>query len=73
MPLLLIILIWIGIAGLALATWLWLREQSRRGVVEAIGGREHGKLLPSGRRFGSTGRTRGGLGRNGWNRCVGKD
>jgi tight adherence protein C len=38
MPLLLIILIWVGIAGVALATWLWLREQSRRGVVEAIGG-----------------------------------
>jgi len=38
MPVLLIVLIWIGIAGLALATWLWLREQSRRGVVQAIGG-----------------------------------
>lgn len=40
MPFLLIGLIWLGIAGLALATWLWLREQSRRGVVEAIGGGE---------------------------------
>jgi len=38
MPFLLIVLIWIGIAGLALASYLWLREQSRRGVVEAIGG-----------------------------------
>lgn len=38
MPILLIVLIWAGIAGLALATYLWLREQSRRGVVEAIGG-----------------------------------
>src|SRR5258707_7729952 len=38
MPILLIVLIWIGIAGLALATCLWLREQSRRGVLEAIGG-----------------------------------
>jgi tight adherence protein C len=38
MPILLIVLIWVGIAGLGLATWLWLREQSRRGIVEAIGG-----------------------------------
>lgn len=38
MPIFLIVLIWIGIAGLALATYLWLREQSRRGVLEAIGG-----------------------------------
>jgi tight adherence protein C len=38
MPILLIGLIWLGIAGLAIATWLWLREQSRRGVVQAIGG-----------------------------------
>lgn len=38
MPILLVALIWVGIAGLALATYLWLREQSRRGVVEAIGG-----------------------------------
>jgi len=38
MPFFLIVLIWIGIAGLAVATWLWLREQSRRGVIEAIGG-----------------------------------
>jgi tight adherence protein C len=38
MPIFLIVLIWIGIAGLALATFLWLREQSRRGVLEAIGG-----------------------------------
>jgi tight adherence protein C len=38
MPILLVALIWIGIAGLALATYLWLREQSRRGVLEAIGG-----------------------------------
>ena len=38
MPILLIALIWVGIAGLGLATWLWLREQSRRGVIEAIGG-----------------------------------
>src|SRR5438874_5386073 len=38
MPILLIALILVGIAGLALATYLWLREQSRRGVIEAIGG-----------------------------------
>lgn len=38
MPILLIALIWLGIAGLALATYLWLREQSRRGIIEAIGG-----------------------------------
>lgn len=38
MPLFLIVLIWIGIAGLALATYLWLREQSRRGILQAIGG-----------------------------------
>jgi tight adherence protein C len=38
MPIFLIVLIWVGIAGLAIATWLWLREQSRRGVVQAIGG-----------------------------------
>jgi tight adherence protein C len=38
MPIFLIALIWLGIAGLAIATWLWLREQSRRGIVEAIGG-----------------------------------
>ena len=38
MPILLIALIWVGIAGLALATYLWLREQSRRGVLQAIGG-----------------------------------
>ena len=38
MPIFLIVLIWIGIAGLALAMYLWLREQSRRGVFEAIGG-----------------------------------
>jgi tight adherence protein C len=38
MPIFLIVLIWIGIAGLALASYLWLREQSRRGVLEAIGG-----------------------------------
>jgi len=38
MPILLIVLIWVGIAGLALATYLWLREQSRRGVLQAIGG-----------------------------------
>jgi len=38
MPILLIALIWLGIAGLALATYLWLREQSRRGILQAIGG-----------------------------------
>src|SRR6185503_5010321 len=38
MSIFLIVLIWIGIAGLALASYLWLREQSRKGVVEAIGG-----------------------------------
>lgn len=38
MPILLIALIWLGIAGLGIATWLFLREQSRRGIVEAIGG-----------------------------------
>ncbi|HUQ19756.1 MAG TPA: type II secretion system F family protein [Gemmatimonadaceae bacterium] len=38
MPILLIALIWLGIGGLGIATWLFLREQSRRGVVEAIGG-----------------------------------
>lgn len=37
---LLFALIWLGVGGLAIATWLWLREQSRRGVVEAIGGGE---------------------------------
>lgn len=42
MPIFLIVLIWIGIAGLALATYLWLREQSRRGVLEAIGGGQGG-------------------------------
>jgi tight adherence protein C len=41
-PVFLIVLIWIGIAGLALATYLWLREQSRRGVVQAIGGVDSG-------------------------------
>lgn len=38
MPIILVVLIWMGIGGLALATYLWLREQSRRGIVEAIGG-----------------------------------
>lgn len=40
MPVILIVLVWVGIAGLAIATWLWLREQARRGVIEAIGGGE---------------------------------
>jgi len=39
MSLLLIILIWAAIGGVALAAWLWLREHSRQEVVErAIGG-----------------------------------
>jgi tight adherence protein C len=39
MPILLIILIWAGIGGVALAVWLWLRENSRQEVVErAISG-----------------------------------
>ncbi len=42
MPIFLVVLIWIGIAAMALATYLWLREQSRRGVVEAIGGGDQG-------------------------------
>ncbi len=38
MPFFLIVLIWAAVAGLAVATYLWLREQSRRGIVEAVGG-----------------------------------
>ena len=44
MPILLIALIWLGIGGLGVATWLWLREQSRRGIVEAIGGSDAARV-----------------------------
>jgi len=52
MPLLLIILIWVGIGAVALATFLWLREHSRQGIVEraisgqgAVGARPPSRIL----------------------------
>lgn len=38
MPILLIMLIWIDVAALAVAAYLYLRERTRRDVLDAIGG-----------------------------------
>lgn len=38
MSLVLLILIWIDVAAIAVAAYLWLRERTRQGVIDAIGG-----------------------------------
>ena len=40
MSIFLLILIWIDVGALAMATYLWLRERTRQDVLDAIGGQE---------------------------------